>query len=154
MVEVSFIAEGVSGLTKTYKRRTVEERHSCTRDYYEVAKKTISRMQADNQREHNRIRPRDIRRMIMRQLRAGDPTTPKEVLETLVDQLLPNAMATYNGPVTLVHAPSEQIRRIKADRDQERRRVVRANRTNRTSESMSLSVDRMCKRLRGEWQSC
>jgi len=107
-----------------------------------ILSKTISRMKSVNRKENARIRPRDVRKIIRRQLRTAHSELPVQDLEKLVEEIFPRAMQAYKGVAVLKPEVSDETKIILDSRELERRRIVRANKQRRKSDQPLSSSDK------------
>jgi hypothetical protein len=137
-VEVKVIAEGISGISKKKsipkRKNTVASSSSAEHSegaYQAAAKRTASRMHADNAMECVRITDKKIKAILRAQLRGGDPNLTVQDLDNLVNELLPIAMLAYRGPAVLKPDISPEVKAVWKARKAERQRMVKANKLRR-----------------------
>src|SRR4051812_5268079 len=72
--KVRVIPEGKSGVSKASAVETGSDRTGkSSPSYHQAAAKTVSRMQAENAKEHQRLKPRQLKKIMRAQLLAGNP---------------------------------------------------------------------------------
>jgi hypothetical protein len=141
--KVRVIPQGVSGVSKTIAKDKSSERVGKAKpNYHRVAADTISRMQSDNAKEHKRIKPRALKKMMRESLLAGNPNISVAELDKLVDELLPVAMQAYKGPAALKPEISPEVQAVRDARQTERKRIVKLNKLRRKMDQPMSKEDR------------